>query len=266
MAANPCIAIWCSSIFTDTMRSNPDPIIESRSYGVTFYKTRDGYLAKEKSSISAEKIKSDPRFARTRENGREFMAAAKSGKLLRDSLRTMMMTASDPRITSRLTQLMMKICKEDTVSMRGSRHPTNGVETTNGKELLKSFNFNIDSILGSTLFKPYTVNTTTGEISIADFSPITDIAAPEGATHFSLIGGMLVIDFSGRTFNLKLTNIINSSITATTLAVSLIPTSLPTGTGTKLFLLKMDFFQLVNGMQYPLRNGAFNALELVEMA
>ena len=234
--------------------------------GVTFYKTRDGYLAKEKSSISPEKIKNDPRFARTRENGSEFRASAKSGKLLRDSLRAMMMTASDSRVTSRLTQLMMQICKEDTVSLRGLRNPGTGIETASGKELLKSFNFNIDSILGSTLFKPYTVNTTTGEISIADFSPITDIAAPEGATHFSLVGGMLVIDFSSKAFSLRQSNIINSPITATTLVVSLIPTSLPIGTGTKLFLMKMDFFQLVNGMQYPLRNGTFNALEIAEIA
>jgi hypothetical protein len=34
---------------------------------ITFYKTKDGYLAKEKSSISASRIATAPEFERTRE-------------------------------------------------------------------------------------------------------------------------------------------------------------------------------------------------------
>ena len=39
---------------------------------VSFYKTKDGYLAREKSGVDKDRIKNDPAFQRTRENGAEF--------------------------------------------------------------------------------------------------------------------------------------------------------------------------------------------------
>ena len=48
--------------------------------GITFYKSKDGYLAREKGGIPAERIRNDPAFQRTRENGAEFGRAGKAGK------------------------------------------------------------------------------------------------------------------------------------------------------------------------------------------
>ena len=45
--------------------------------GITFYKSQDGYLAREKGGVPAEKIANDPAFQRTRENGEEFGLAVK---------------------------------------------------------------------------------------------------------------------------------------------------------------------------------------------
>lgn len=61
---------------------------------ISFYKTQDGHLAREKGGVDGERIANDPAFVRTRENGAEFGSSANSGKTLRDSIRTMMMTAS----------------------------------------------------------------------------------------------------------------------------------------------------------------------------
>ena len=44
--------------------------------GITFYKSKDGYLAREKGGVDASRIANDPGFARTRENGAEFANAA----------------------------------------------------------------------------------------------------------------------------------------------------------------------------------------------
>ena len=35
------------------------------------------------------------------------------------------------------------------------------------------------------------------------------------------------------------------------------------GTGTKIFLMKIEFFQEVNGVQYSMKNGSYNALKIV---
>ena len=50
--------------------------------GITFYKSQDGYLAREKGGVDAARIASDPSFQRTRENGAEFGRAGKAGKIL----------------------------------------------------------------------------------------------------------------------------------------------------------------------------------------
>ncbi len=55
---------------------------------LSFYKTQDGHLAREKGGVDASRIANDPTFVRTRENGAEFGSAASSGKLLRDALLT----------------------------------------------------------------------------------------------------------------------------------------------------------------------------------
>lgn len=36
---------------------------------ITFYKSKDGYLAREKGGVPADRIRNDPAFQRTRENG-----------------------------------------------------------------------------------------------------------------------------------------------------------------------------------------------------
>ncbi|MFT5252316.1 MAG: hypothetical protein ACI87N_001323 [Flavobacteriales bacterium] len=49
---------------------------------ITFYKTKDGHLAREKGGVDASRIASDPAFQRTRENGAEFERTLKAGKVL----------------------------------------------------------------------------------------------------------------------------------------------------------------------------------------
>ena len=75
--------------------------------GISFYKTQDGHLVRLKGGIDGDRIKNDPAFARTRENGEEFGRAGASGKLLRTALRTLIMNVSDSRMASRLTQQLV---------------------------------------------------------------------------------------------------------------------------------------------------------------
>ena len=177
-----------------------------------------------------------------------------------------MMNASDSLVTSRVTRLMTDELKLDSTSARGARKPANGLSLATGKTLLKGFNFNGNSILSGVLFKPFTVNTTTGVISIANLIPQTDIAFPQGATHISLTGAMGNINFATGVWDVKLTNVQNLMINTNNSSVTLTPTAVPAGTGIKVLLLKLEFFQLLNGVQYPLKNGAYNSLSIIEVA
>jgi len=130
---------------------------------------------------------------------------------------------------------------------------------------LKDFDFNVASPLSSTLFKSYSINTTTGVITISGLVPTNDISFPTGATHVTIRGAWVKIDFAGNKAEIQLTNASNLPINSTSTNVALTPTAVPTGTGTGLFLLAVEFFQQVNGIQYTLKNGAYNSLAIIQV-
>jgi len=235
--------------------------------GITFYKTsQDGHLAREKGGIEKSRIESDPAFQRTRENGSEFGRAGKAGKLLRTSLRALLLNSADGRMVSRLTKQMVIVIQADTTSLRGLRNVIDGEA-----ELLKGFEFNIRGKLGTSLFAPYVgaIDRVTGDITvdIAPFVPANMIAAPSGTTHFKIISAGAEIDFEAETFieAHSETAILPWDATPT---VAIAQTNAVTAASTKpLFLaLGIEFYQEVNGQMYSLKNGAFNPLALIEVS
>lgn len=232
---------------------------------LTFYKGKEGYIVRTKGGVSKNRIKTDPAFARTRENGAEFGHIAHSGKLLRRSVIGLIEDAKDGRLTSRLMQVMARVKNEDLTSNRGERNVATGLATANGKQYLKGFNFNSDAPLDSVLLTDYSLDTATGEIELVDFSPMQHIAVPQGTTHVSLRSGFLNLDFATEVKDLELSPIQNLAVNSPSATVTLTPAAVPAGTGNELFFLKVAFYQEMNGTQYPLNNGAFNALQLVEV-
>jgi len=234
--------------------------------GITFYKTQDGHLAREKGGIEASRIASDPAFQRTRENGSEFGRAGKAGKILRTSLRALLLNSADGRMVSRLTQKMVQVIQADMVSVRGMRNVIDGEA-----ELLQGFEFNIRGKLGTSLFAPFVgaIDSVAGTITvaIAPFIPANMIAAPSGTTHFKIISAGSEVDFEAETFVEAHTE---TAIIPwdTTLTVAISQENAVTAASTKpLFLaLGVEFFQEVNGLMYPLKNGAYNPLALVTVS
>ena len=232
---------------------------------ITFYKTQDGHLAREKGGIDASRIKNDPAFQRTRENGSEFGRAGKAGKLLRTALRPLLLNSADGRMVSRLTQAMVKVIQADLVSDRGLRNVIDGEA-----ELLFGFEFNIRGKLGTSLFAPFVcaIDRVTGDITVdlASFVPANMIAPPSGTTHFKIISAGAEVDFEAETYVVSTseTAILPWDVTATA-AIS--QTNAVTAASTKpLFLaLGIEFYQEVNGAMYPLKNGAFNPLAIVKV-
>jgi hypothetical protein len=233
---------------------------------VNFYKTKDGNLARMKTSVDAKRIANDPAFERTRENGKEFGSSAASGKLLRDAVRPMSMNASDGRVTARMTKVMTVIKNLDAVNDRGKRVVSQGIQDPEGVAALKGFDFNKEALLGSILYKPFTVDPASGEIVIPNLVPQMDISWPQGATHIQLSCGFVGVDFDTNEKDLQISQMVNLPIDPTATTVTLTPAGAPAVASTKLFLLKIEFFQEVNGNQYTLKNGAYNALKVVEVA
>lgn len=233
--------------------------------GITFYKSKDGYLAREKGGVDASRIANDPGFARTRENGAEFANAASAGKLLRDAVRVLGKNASDGRVTSRLTQVMAQVKNMDEANVRGERSVAEGLTKAEAKLLLKGFNFNVNSVLGSVLYKPYQVDTATGQISIASLSPRNDISIPSGATHVIIKCGLASVDFETGVSEIGVSEAVRITTDAEDQPLLINPATIPALPGTRFFLLSIDFVQSVNNVDYSLNNNAYNVLAIVEV-
>ncbi len=232
---------------------------------VTFYKTEDGHMAKEKSGVSKERIANDPAFQRTRENGKEFGRAGKAGKLLRTAFRALMLNSADSKVTSRLTALMMKVIKQDTVNARGERNVIDG-----GLTAVQGFEFNKHAMLGATMFAPFTasIDRVTGdlEVTVPVFVPEQMIHAPSGTTHIRLISGGAEIDFENQASISESQNsaYVPWNTTPTTL-ITLTNTLTPNTTKPLFIVLGIEFYQEVNGVKYALKNGAYNPLAVVKV-
>lgn len=231
--------------------------------GISFYKTTDGHLAREKDGVDANRIANDPAFQRTRENGSEFGRAGIGGKLLRNAIRVLLQNTKDKRVVSRLTKTLVAITKTDTTNERGLRTLQDG-----DLSLLENFEFNLNGKLGATLFTAFTnaFDRVSGDatLSIAAFSPIVRIAAPTGTTHFKVVMGAAELGFANETstFENDETAILPYSASDTA-QIDLTASLTANSTLPVVQVLGVEFYQEVNGQMYALKNGAYNALAVI---
>ncbi|KIA88511.1 hypothetical protein [Kaistella jeonii] len=232
---------------------------------ITFYRTRDGYMAREKGGISAERMRTDPAFQRTRENMAEFGRAGKAGKTLRNSMQSLLRTAADPRMVSRLTKEMVKVIQMDATNPRGQRNVIDGEA-----ELLQGFEFNISGKLGTSIVAPFTatLDRVTGDaiIDIEAYVPTDSVIAPAGSTHYKMVSAAMDINFESETFASEKNETPVLPLSSVLTAPLQLNNNLPTASTNPLFLVfGISFYQEVNGTFYELKNGAYNALQIVKV-
>lgn len=239
--------------------------IKGTLQGMSFYKSKDGLLIRKKGGIDKSRIKNDPAFQRTRENGSEFGHNAKMGQLMRKSVANLLSLAKDYRVSSRMSQAMSRIKNLDFDSPRGERKVWIGIESPEGKQSLRGFDFNLNSPFNSVFRSQYVLDTATGAVAISSFNPTTNLSIPQGATHASFSVAVATVDFElenyGTTYSLKE----NFALVDGTLDLALTPDTMPVGSGTTFYYFMIEFFQELNGIQYPLKNNSHNVLYLMEV-
>ena len=180
-------------------------------------------------------------------------------------MRQLLQNINDSRMVGRLTKEMIKVVQMDTTNPRGLRNVIDGEA-----ELLIGFDFNANGKLGNTIYAPWekTLDRATGKagVSFQPFVPAQMITAPGGTTHFKLIAAAMAIDFENESY-VAPTGESNILPWDTTLTAALdIPLQLTENSTHPLFLaLGVEFYQEVNGEHYPLKNGTFNALKLIDV-
>lgn len=233
---------------------------------ITFFKSGDGYMARENAPVSASRIATDPAFERTRENNSEFSRAAGAGKLLRDAIHGLLKDAKDRHTTPRLLKEMMNVLHTDENSVRGERRVDWG-----NLELLQGFEFNNAALLSNTLFAAYTaaINRAAGTlvVDIPSFVPSNSITAPAGSTHFRLVSCGLEVSFAdGFTVaDVQSTDALTWNGIATA-AISMASKVTANSTQALFLLFGIQFMQVVNGIAYPLKSSAFNPLGIIKVS
>ena len=235
---------------------------------LTFMETKDGFKVRKKGRVVTKAtIATDPRYARMRENMSEFSRAVEGSKLLRLAVQDALLDIAEKRLGTRLNKALMTVLMSDHVSARGKRLLMKG-----DAKLLKDFAFNSNAVL-TQVFKvtpALSIDRVTGKLTvdIPAFIPENVITSPAGTTHFKIHSAAAEINFDTGVFitkQLESAAIKNDDVMATA-ASSQQHALTPNSTNPLFLLLGIRFFQEVNGNLYPIKNSAFNALNIVDAA
>ena len=211
---------------------------------------------------------SAPSRARTRENAAEFGLSAKYSKLLRDSLRVAIASASDSRLAARLTKVMREVIGLDDTNDRGQRV----FDASNSAPLL-GFDFNGASGISQTMYFPYEVTGAGADVtmSIPALNPASDIAAPQGATHFEVVFAASELDMEALTYTNAVVAAplgilpINSAALVNQTVVATFPAA-PAAASLVVGVVGINFYQQINGKFYALNNNSTNPLAIEYVA
>lgn len=233
---------------------------------ISFYQHNGAYRARKKTAISAERFAKDPAFARTREQMSTFGKAGKAGKLLRTALRPLANQACDKQVVGRLVARMVQVIKRDATNPRGKKNVIDG-ET----ELLTGFEFNVNGRLTVSFAAPYeaTIDRASGNALVKIPTFITEklVTAPYEATHMQLNIGALEVNFENETYVAKFASSAYLSLAEKEHAAFDLSVALPPASTHPLFLaMGVSFSTEDLGEQYPIKNGAYNALAIIQVS
>jgi len=231
--------------------------------GISVYKSKHGWIVRKAGGPDPEKMKKDKKFARTRENGKEFGACGRAAGWVRKALFPQLKESGDFRVVSRLTKVFMEIKNLDVFSVRGKRTVEAGLQTDGGKGLLKGFEFNSDAQVTNLLKTKYTLKTGTGAISIQELVPKKHMNAPKGSTHASFKSIALRIDFNTGKFEVQESIAKRVALDNRSITLLLKPAALSQQSGASLVLLQICFYQELNGKDYRLQNSEYNGMQVV---
>jgi hypothetical protein len=233
---------------------------------VYYYDRNRGYLVRKVTSVDAERIRTDPAFARVRENNVEFGHCAWMVKLLRAAFKPLFAGIADTRMTARLTKATTAMMRSDMTSGAGMRRPENG-----DAQLLRGFEFNkhasVETVLQATYQAGFDSNEKKCTLTITPSESKKMVKAPKGATHFRLIAGMAAIDFKTGNYILDTVRSEEMAVRQGTDAPVTLTSPLAPMAGEGLFItLGIEFLQLVNGVYCPLQSTGYNVMTLVHAA
>ena len=213
--------------------------------------------------ITADRIKYDPVFERTRENMAEFARAGKAAKLTRTIFREVMINAKDKITQARLVKVFSRIITTDPVSARGERTVNKG-----DLQLLQYFNFNVRASVRDSFFVrcPISVNRPAGQVavSIPAFVPRIMVQGARGTTHFRIVAAAATVNFDTEAHEYAMQETPELPWDHESTAPTFLTLTLPANSQDAIVVaLGIEYYQRVNSRSYALKTGEHNATSIV---
>lgn len=149
--------------------------------GITFYKSCDQELAREKGTpgVTKEQFAKNSAFDPIRKHSKEFGSCAKKSRIFRQLAKPLYDKAKDVSFVGRANQLLFEILEEDVHHSRGERSLSNGLSTKDGVALLLDFEGNKLRPLDKVLTVPIAFDWSTTAIKLLQINVMRDIVWPE---------------------------------------------------------------------------------------
>ncbi|MBT0809708.1 hypothetical protein KIH41_00270 [Litoribacter ruber] len=226
---------------------------------ISFYKTKEGYRARQKGGVTKKRILTDPHYERTRENNAEFGRATSAAKHIRHALAFSLAKAGDNTFHNRLKSLMVKVVQSDPISDRGERTVQIG-----DLDILQGLRLNKKRSLDGSLGQYVRIEKESGQLkfTLKNCNPEL-FQAPSSTTHFRLFAQGLRMNFEPFEFvkSLYETPLLPIENNGIDLSFDLkIEGDLP---GKELFAVGLEFFQKLGDTPYPVAKKDFNVGEVV---
>jgi hypothetical protein len=230
---------------------------------ITGYKTKNGYFTRKKSSLSGEKINNSPGSEGTRKENHEFKSVSPSAALLKHSFLEDIQEVYEGSAHNRLVSVMSKVRDKDFIHPKGYKNVATGIQEEIGKFQLRDFQFNNYSHLDAIFSSKYSLNTTEGNLAISELNPARDFKAPKSAAVASLSLLWSKIDFDTFESHTVSSDEVMISLANNSLDIVINIPEPPEANGTNVFVLKLVYYQEINGQYYILNNREFCSAKII---
>jgi hypothetical protein len=124
------------------------PYFEGVIGGMLYYKMNGGFFVKTlPKKIGKKRFQTDERFARSRENAKEFTHLNAAGKHIRYALNPFLRQTKYKYRVAKLIGLLGQVKNCDKISIRGDRNIGEGLKTAEGRALMQGHDFNLNARL-----------------------------------------------------------------------------------------------------------------------
>jgi len=230
---------------------------------LTFIETPNGIFVKKKPKKYKDKIMNSPKSQGTRENMQELNNYSKGGKLLKEGFMEVYQEVKIGKSHNKVMSMAAAIKNQDKIHPKGWKSIATGILTEEGKSKLTGFDFNHLAPLGKLLGKKYSLDKTTGTLEINSLIPFSELQSPEEANKAGFQLFCSNLDFEAGISNTTSSNETIISLDNTPHNISLSLPSLPEGTGINVFVLKLVYYQEINGQYYMLYNQEYRSARII---